>query len=236
MERIQNQPADYAEIAKKALEWITFAFRPLRIDELRHALAIKPGIIEIDESDLIDQEDIISFCAGMVTIDDGGVVRLIHYTAQEYLQSIRGSRFPDAEIKIARGCLAYIDLDIFGKPCADNRLLAERIGSYMLISYAVQYWANHIKRLGDKESEMEDAVFGVSKEKRWHMDQVDRYNELGAEYWRRYILPGASALDLWSTPVLHILAERGLMRFCRTLLGTFDANDLYIQILFRDNS
>jgi hypothetical protein len=230
MERIQNQPADYAKVAKQVLEWITFAFRPLSIDELRHALAIKPGVIEIDDSDLIDQEDIISFCAGMVTIDDGGVVRLIHYTAQEYLQSVRNDLFPDAHINLARDCLAYMDLDIFGKPCVDGPSMTKLIARYILISYAVQYWADHVKRLGDEESEMEDAVFGVlqSKEKRWHIQQLDFYNTFGPEPWRAFGLPSFSGL--WTTPTLHILAEKGLMRFCRTLLGTFDANDLYIQI------
>jgi hypothetical protein len=82
---------------------------------------------------------------------------------------------------------------------------------------------------------MEDAVFGVlqSMEKRWHLGQIDVY------YW----LPPQHAgivenhpLVLQNTPILHILANKGLTRFCWTLLGPFDTNDLYIQILFRDNS
>jgi hypothetical protein len=52
--------------------------------------------------------------------DMGRMVRLIHYTAQEYLRSVRNSLFSDAHINLARDCLAYMDLDIFGKPCADR--------------------------------------------------------------------------------------------------------------------
>ncbi len=55
--------------------------------ELQYAIAVEIGESELDEENLPDIEDIISVCAGLVTIDEqSGVIRLVHYTTQEYFE------------------------------------------------------------------------------------------------------------------------------------------------------
>lgn len=77
MERIEMQRKDEVELAKKALAWIVYARRLLSATELRHALAIMPGMEALDLDDLVDNEIWISLCAGLVVIDDHNVVRLV---------------------------------------------------------------------------------------------------------------------------------------------------------------
>ena len=88
MDRIEGQIADQEELAKQVLSWITCAKRPLTTSELRHALAVEVGKPELDEDNLPDIEDMVSVCAGLVTIDkETSVIRLVHYTARSTLSA-----------------------------------------------------------------------------------------------------------------------------------------------------
>ena len=70
MERIEDQNEDSRELAKQVLSWITCTRRPLTTLELRHALAVEIGESKLDEDNLSEIEDIVSVCAGLVTVDD----------------------------------------------------------------------------------------------------------------------------------------------------------------------
>ena len=92
MDRIEGQRYNQKELAKEVLSWITCAKRPLTTSELQHALATQVGDSKLDKDNLSDVEDIVSVCAGLVTIDDeSGIIRLVHYTTQEYFEERTGS-------------------------------------------------------------------------------------------------------------------------------------------------
>ena len=55
--------------------------------ELQHALAVETGTSELDEENLLEIGDLISVCAGLVIADEeSNIIRLVHYTTQEYLE------------------------------------------------------------------------------------------------------------------------------------------------------
>ena len=62
MERICNQDEDDAKLAKDVLSWISYALRPLTVEEIKHAMAIEPGEKELDEEALHDEELLIFVC------------------------------------------------------------------------------------------------------------------------------------------------------------------------------
>ncbi|KFY89741.1 hypothetical protein V500_05530 [Pseudogymnoascus sp. VKM F-4518 (FW-2643)] len=98
IKRIDSQPEGCSTLAKRVLTWISYAERPLTIEELRHALAVEPGDTNLDTDNFEDMEDIVSFCAGLVTVDDkSNIIRLIHYTTQEYFLQIRQDWNPTAQ-------------------------------------------------------------------------------------------------------------------------------------------
>jgi hypothetical protein len=70
MERIEGQLADEEELAKQVLSWITCAKRPLTTSELEHALAVEAGEPQLDIENLCRVEDMVSICAGLVTVDE----------------------------------------------------------------------------------------------------------------------------------------------------------------------
>jgi hypothetical protein len=76
--RMELQSREHVVIAKKVLCWVAFALRPLSITELKHALAIEPGMCDIEDGDLPDDEMMISACVGLVTVEsDTKTVRLV---------------------------------------------------------------------------------------------------------------------------------------------------------------
>ena len=98
MRRIEAQKSGMRHLAQKALGWITYAKRLLSVDELRYAIAVQRGNSPFNEEDLSDMDDIVSACGGLVTVDQGQdaqIVRLVHYSAQQFLIKAGGkSIFP----------------------------------------------------------------------------------------------------------------------------------------------
>jgi hypothetical protein len=113
VERIKGQVKDQ-ELATQALSWITCAKRPLATLEPQHALAVEPGAPKLDEDNLPQIEDIVSVCAGLVTVDEeNGIIRLVHYTTQEYFERTQTQWLPRAEANITTICVTYLFFDVF---------------------------------------------------------------------------------------------------------------------------
>ncbi|KAE9371875.1 hypothetical protein N431DRAFT_341685, partial [Stipitochalara longipes BDJ] len=147
MERIQGQLADEEELAKQVLSWITCAKRPLTTSELEHALAVEPGESQLDEENLCRVEDMVSVCAGLVTVDEeSNIIRLVHYTAQEYFERTQKHWFPNIETDITTACVTYLSFDDFESGiCQNDEDFEERLQSYKLYDYAAHNWGHHAR-------------------------------------------------------------------------------------------
>jgi ankyrin repeat protein len=145
MKRIEGQVADSHMLAKQVLSWITCARRPLTTWELRHALAVEMNESELDKNNLPDVEDMVSVCAGLVTIDEqSGIIRLVHYTAQEYFERTQDSWFPNAQNDITMTCVTYLSFDSFETGCcAGDKEFEERLKLNPLYDYAARNWGHH---------------------------------------------------------------------------------------------
>ena len=66
--RIDEQSKESRELAYCVLSWISYAFQPLSLLELQYAVAVKKNMTGMDDSDLHDEEFLLSICAGLVTI------------------------------------------------------------------------------------------------------------------------------------------------------------------------
>ncbi|KAF8858382.1 hypothetical protein BDZ45DRAFT_397454 [Acephala macrosclerotiorum] len=148
MERINGQQAGLQLLAKKVLSWITCAKRPLTTAELLHALGVEVGESNLDEDNVPWIEDIVSVCAGLVTVDkESSIVRLAHYTTQEYLQQTQKRWFPDAETNITEICITYLSFDVFGSGfCQNDEEFEERSKSNCFYNYASHNWGHHARK------------------------------------------------------------------------------------------
>jgi hypothetical protein len=147
MERIERQAVDFKELAKQVLSWITCAKRPLTTSELQHALAVETGELQLDKENLCQVEDMVSVCAGLVTIDEeSGIIRLVHYTTQEYFERTQAKWFPNIETSMATICVTYLSFDEFESGfCQNDKELEERLQSNRFYDYASRNWGHHAR-------------------------------------------------------------------------------------------
>ncbi|KAJ7125963.1 hypothetical protein C8R44DRAFT_617862, partial [Mycena epipterygia] len=72
MSRIDSQGPDDSQLARKLFLWLAFAKEQLSLDELQYALAISPGMVEMDLDAITSVEILTAVCAGLVIIEDDG--------------------------------------------------------------------------------------------------------------------------------------------------------------------
>ncbi|KAN0076279.1 hypothetical protein V8E54_006421 [Elaphomyces granulatus] len=143
--RIENQGHGIHELAKRVLFWVVYAKRPLTAEELRHALAVEPGTCRLDKTNLYPIKDMVSSCAGLIIVDSN-IVRLVHYTTQEYFQRHGLKSFEDVQRNIiATSCLTYLSYDVFAEGCLTKSDLESRLQQNVFFEYAGQNWAYHIQ-------------------------------------------------------------------------------------------
>ncbi|KAG4439905.1 hypothetical protein IFR05_004629 [Cadophora sp. M221] len=147
MERINGQIKDQEELAKQVLSWITCAKRPLATTELQCALGVEVGESGLDEENLPDIEDMVSACAGLVTIDEeSNIIRLVHYTTQEYFERTQQRWFPNAQASITDICVSYLSFDEFESGiCQNDYDFEQRLELNKFYDYASHNWGHHAR-------------------------------------------------------------------------------------------
>jgi ankyrin repeat protein len=210
MERIYSQDEDSQELAKKVLSWITHAKRPLKTSELQHALAVEVGTTELDEDFLPEVDDMVSVCAGLVTIDEqGGIVRWIHYTTQEYFARECDQLFPQAQLDIAKICTTYISFDTFTRGfCKDESELKERLETHTLYDYATKDWGHHVCAAG-----------APADFEQWLLEFAESESKMAACYQAAFYNAGGSFIDgVQRITGMHFVAIFGLRELAAILI------------------
>ena len=139
---IKAQSGEKARLGMAVLTWISHSRRPLRVDEIRHAIATQIGSNGLNKDDIPAISTLISCCQGLATIDEGtSTLRLIHFTLQEYLGT-HSDLLERAHSTMAETCLAYLTSqhikDISADPSPDTR-------SVPFLEYSSLYWGTHMR-------------------------------------------------------------------------------------------
>jgi hypothetical protein len=90
----------------------------------------------------LNPEDILDVCAGLVVIEnESQVIRIVHFTAQEFFRRSPGSLFPDADTQISKTCLAYLSFDVFRESlCISPEEIEARPQLFPFLNYAAHHW------------------------------------------------------------------------------------------------
>ncbi|WYZ41781.1 hypothetical protein EsH8_V_000676 [Colletotrichum jinshuiense] len=216
MERIEGQLKDQVTLAKDALSWIVCSKRPLSTVELQEALAVETGTTELDLDNLPDIGDVISVCAGLVTVDEEShVIRLVHYTTQEYFERTKARWLPEAEALVTASCVTYLCFDNFNSgPCESHRKLMSRLRNNPLYEYAAQNWGHHARATRPLCGEVIDFLqnqmnLNASFEVLWTQELAKRDADLE---WYTYDLPRKLS-------GLHLAAHFGIEEFLDIMMG-----------------
>jgi len=143
LNRIEGQGGEKARLGMAALMWISHSERPLKPDELCHALAVEIGSPNLNADNVPSIGTLLSCCQGLVVVDKkASTVRLIHFTLQEYLKA-RVELFGAAHATMAETCLSYLNSQevkaLSAGPPPDLR-------SAPFLEYSSVYWGAHAKR------------------------------------------------------------------------------------------
>ena len=143
LDRIKEQRGNRVKLGMEALMWISCSERPLKADELCHALAVEVGTADINVRNAPSTRTLLSSTLGLVTIDEqSSTVRLVHFTLQEYLAA-HPNLFITAHSMMAEICLTYLNF----QSIHDLSTSFDTIPSTTpFLHYASCYWGIHARK------------------------------------------------------------------------------------------
>ena len=125
------------------LMWISHAERPLKPDELCHALAVEIGSPNLNSNNIPPIRTLLACCQGLVVVDkEASTVRLIHFTLQEYVRA-HPEPFGAARSTIAETCLSYLNSQ---QVKALSTSSSSDLKGTPFLEYSSLYWGIHAKR------------------------------------------------------------------------------------------
>ena len=215
MQRIEATNDDDRKIVMNFLLWIAFASRPLSVTEIEHATSITIGATDVDPDEVLGAGDLTSMCAGLVIIDASNIVRLVHFSAQNYVYENREKWFPYGDMTLARACLTYLSFEAFqigacsGPTESDG--FKERSSQYPLLEYSCSYWGAHARRAKHPE-DLTDQIISF----------LDRKPHLDSAVQALWYSDGSDVAD-WDVKSgvhpLHLAAYFGLTKVVSKLLS-----------------
>jgi hypothetical protein len=156
MAQIVEQDARTVGYCRDILRSITFAFRPLQLEEL----AVAAGLPRDQFGDVQAVADLVSRCGSFLTVREG-VVSFIDLSAKDFFTLGSGRQVFDGPLAEAQGRMTHRLLDAMDstlrrdmcslrKPGVRIREATDRVQGSCLpqIAYACEYWVEHLQAGG----------------------------------------------------------------------------------------
>ena len=150
VERIQNS-SRLNDLGMRVLMWLHLAKRPLRVDEIQHALAVERGDINIDEEAIPAYKRLLDCCLGLVLVDEEtSTIRLVHYTLEEYFRMHSSTLFPDGHSTAAGICLTYLNFGELSVECGTHNDMMQQLERFPFLEYASCNWGHYTALAQDR--------------------------------------------------------------------------------------
>ena len=174
-------PKEKFQHARRLLQCIVAAIRPLRVEELAEIFAIEFGQNEV--MNLVEgwrpenaEEAVVSACSSLIAIIDhqgSKIVQFSHFSVKEYMTS---DRLQTSDI--GHVCDYYIPLEpahtLLARACMavllqlDEKVDRERVATFPLAKYASKHWLDHAK-FENVQSQIQAALEHLFDPKRPHL-------------------------------------------------------------------
>jgi len=142
--RIKEQEGGRARLGMEALMWISHSERPLKVDEICHALAVEIGSADLNTGNVPSIRTVLGCCQGLAAVDEGpSTIRLIHFTLKEYL-SRHADLFNRPHSKMAETCLTYLNFQAIKDLSTEVNPYQDLQGTPFL-RYSSLYWGTHMR-------------------------------------------------------------------------------------------
>ncbi|KAJ4132374.1 hypothetical protein NW754_015189 [Fusarium falciforme] len=155
---LQYIPENVVPVAAALLRWVVVARRPLIVPELAAALT-QMGFAEYGSIDTTKQ--IVDLCGPLLSINEDEIVHITHTSVKDFLTEESGPPWWDAKLfqfhvnvddvnwEIAGYCLNYLEQGCLEKgPVSrgeDEAKFNQRLLEFPLLSYAVDFWPDHLR-------------------------------------------------------------------------------------------
>ncbi|KAF7128361.1 hypothetical protein CNMCM5793_003091 [Aspergillus hiratsukae] len=130
--------------ALRVLQWVSFAARPLHIDELREAVAFDLQDVVWDAGKIPQADVVIGCCANLVAVDPTDhCVRFAHPSVKTYLQKDSASFIPgypesdkQGQLQCGEFCVAYLSFSNFNLQLvkSGNEIVAVNVADPKLLA------------------------------------------------------------------------------------------------------
>ena len=206
LKRIMAQGEEKAKLGVAALMWIAHSERPLHVDEICHAVAIRVGSKDLSNG-IPGISTLQRYCLGLIAIDkDTSTVMLSHPTLEWYPRA-HPDLFDRAHPTMAEICLTYLNFqrinDLPASPPPDPR-------GTPFLEYSSLYWGTHMK--------ME--VSNISKT--LALQLLDRFDDhtSARSLWNSISreLTNSPTPDLKPFSALHCISYFGIAEVANTLI------------------
>ncbi|KAJ2933231.1 hypothetical protein H1R20_g3832, partial [Candolleomyces eurysporus] len=188
LKRIDAQSEAEVLLAKRAILWLVYALVPLPMNQLQYALATNPDLGTFDEDDIVPGEFIFDVCCGLVSrsYDPAALsatlgLRLIHYTAHDFLKEACLPWFPAPHTFLSSICVIYLSSQL----CYRNYINGSDASLVTddplrpFLSYAYHHWGTH-SQLSNGEKGLSPHVSQfVSRPLAYPWKYGDYFDELG---------------------------------------------------------
>ncbi|KAF8539827.1 hypothetical protein BDD12DRAFT_909826 [Trichophaea hybrida] len=249
-ERLQMLPPDlsgvYTNILRKIrtedqktatsiLQWVVWAVRPLHLQELAIAIAIRPGrhtsMPSMEDDMHTDLRQVLRLIFGpMLRIEDGDTVHLVHQSAKDFLSGMNSSTegglsLPvlvtspvESNMQLAESCLAYLSFDEceVGPVAVQHSWMHDvrtNIGilkhKLPFLIYAAAYWPEHVRQVdtSDQHQTLCTAFRKLAESRR----KIDLAYQVFMLSWSHYV-------SFIVTEPLQIASSLGLIAFAEEFL------------------
>jgi ankyrin repeat protein len=214
LRRILEQSPSRANLAMRVIGWITHAERRLRVEELRHALAVEEHTSEIDAENLASANVILQVCIGLASVHPvDGTIGMIHVTAYDYFRHLK-ERFSEIQLDIAKTSMLYLRFHpLCDGACSSVGLLRDRFRDMPFLGYAAEHWGDHVHQV---EQELSRQILLVLN------DSGTRASSCQALQYRELRDPKLAAAAFESLPTglepLHVAAYWNLTLTAKSFL------------------
>jgi hypothetical protein len=249
---LTNIDESYAADVRKLLHFLTFSSRAMNLDELVEVLAIDMDAEEPyfdPENRIPDPKDILTMCSTLVTTtevagyldparhaDTWSIVRLAHFSVQEYLLSerIKSSKASmysmdliSGNLFIAQTYLVYLLSPQFAEGHCGWRGLETRCRTFTLFRAAVLLFPVHIGTVDDSSDNKVDNKTKLLVQKLFST----RENTNGGNYasWVGGLIPEATAEKIINTPPLYYAASFGMTSIVKMLLEDMPKSEIDVK-------
>ena len=213
LNRIGEQGGNKAKLGMEALMWISHSKRPLKAEELCHALAVV-GTTDLNIDNVPSIRTLLSCTLGLVTVDkQSSTVHFTHFTLQEYLAA-HPNLFTTPHSMMAEICLAYLN---FRSICGLSSTLNPIPSTAPFLHYASCYWGFHARK--EMTERVKHLALRFLQRDANHISVDILLRQLTLESSLRWDCQDGRYPDSWGFIGLHFIAYMGITEIATDMVN-----------------